>query len=114
MTNACAGVNCGGATSPLVLPLRPDTALACSARVFGGDLANTHSQCLTDSFGRNTQTRMTLAAYALDYWVEVFSLDDASPSGALVTLAPSLDLCLLLVGFCVMERPYVITLGRDK
>jgi hypothetical protein len=93
------GVSCGARTSSSVSvpPLRLDASLLCSARVFAGDRANTHPQSLTDSLGRNMQMLMAFAGYAQRYWAEVFSLDEASPSGALATLLFPSDLRSRLV-----------------
>jgi hypothetical protein len=80
------GIVCpGGAPSSAIAALRLDTRLLCAARVLAADVQVTRNPSLTDSAGRDTPARLSLAGYEQAFWSEDFSFS-ATASGALMSV----------------------------
>lgn len=77
-----AGVDCGNGSKTLP-PLRLDPSLVCAARVLARDMAATGNHHLTDSYGRNTETRLAEAGYEQTVWAEGFAWDVTDAARAL-------------------------------
>jgi uncharacterized protein YkwD len=92
------GSVCGSAEpSASVAPLRLDARLVCAARVFAADRAAAPGDDLTDSLGRGTEERLSLAGYEQLFWGERFARSD-SAEAALNSALSDVDVCGRLLG----------------
>jgi uncharacterized protein YkwD len=120
-TRAAGGITCG--TNPVSAPvsaMRLDARLTCAARVFASDLAVTRTRSLTDSQGRDTVARLSLAGYTQQYWAESYTMNAGSSSDALSMMLADTSSCPQLVsstyidvGIGVMGDVYVVTQGAQ-
>lgn len=113
------GVTCGSGAPSAVLPaLRLDAQLTCAARVFATDLGSAGGTSLTDSLGRDTQSRLALAGYAVSYWGEGFARSSVSAAAAYANMLADNTVCPQLVGANYVDvgvgvagSVYVVTLA---
>jgi hypothetical protein len=112
------GVVCGGAGPSLpVQALRLDTRLLCAARVLAADIQLTRNQSLTDSAGRDTPARLSLAGYDQAFWGEDIAFSSTA-DGALTIVLESPASCdrvvadmYLDIGVGAVADAQVITLA---
>jgi hypothetical protein len=99
--------------------LRLDTRLLCAARVLAADIQVTRNRSLTDSLGRDTPARLSLAGYDQAFWSEDFAFSDTA-SGALtivlgneVSCGRVVDATYLDIGIASVADVQVITLAVE-
>ncbi len=105
--------------SASVAPLRLDSRLVCAARVFAADRAATPGADLTDSLGRGTQERLSLAGYEQLLWGESFARAE-SAEAALDSALSDADICARLMGAAYLDIGvarstgiYVVTIAAE-
>jgi uncharacterized protein YkwD len=117
---ASGGIMCGDtAMSASVAPLRLDSRLVCAARVFAADRAATPGTDLTDSLGRGTEERLSLAGYEQLLWGESFARAE-SAEAALDSALSDADICARLMGAAYLDigvarssGVYVVTIAAE-
>lgn len=114
-----ADVPCEGQAMSLPQPaLRLTPSLICAARTLAADIADTRALSVTDSEGRDTQTRLSLAGYEPLLWADSFALEANNADEAFAYIVQDLFNCMALadpdyldVGIGVSGDAYVVTLG---
>lgn len=114
-----ADVACEG--QPMSLPqpaLRLQPSLICAARTLAADIAETRAISVTDSEGRDTQTRLQLADYEPLLWADSFALEASTAEEAIALIVQDIFNCMALsnpdyldVGIGVSGDAYVVTLA---
>lgn len=116
-----AGFVCLG--QPMSMPqptLRLSPSLICAARALANDIAETRALSVTDSDGRDTQARLSIAGYEPLLWADAFALEATSPEHALELMLQDIANCMRIsdgdfidIGIGVSGDAYVMTLAAQ-